>query len=126
MTHTSPEILPYEAPDSERFPEFASAPELFELWNFLANPESVSLMIESCTVGKAAIVPLIPVLQSRFAPLFAPYASKSERFPFLCLNYVKRIMEKLGYVHSACMLIPGGTFVTSAAIFALPQDDEIR
>jgi len=87
-----------------------------ELWRTMSAPQSRAAMQQATAEGLSAIEPLTQQLASRFGEAIAARPN-GESYKSFTLNLCRQLMERMGYEHVACKLMPANPFVTSAGLF---------
>lgn len=102
---------------AERFATLAKTDLAKAMWSCITKSENIEKMEQAIAQGESPVVPLDNELYERFGSLIEEADADTEELRVLCMNMMKQLLEQKGYTHTACTLVPTGSFVKSAGLF---------
>ncbi len=101
----------------DRFLEMAKTNLAKDMWHYLIQMETIQKMIVAIKSGETPLLHLDKALDQEFSKRIEAAPFKSDDLRVMTMNMMKQILEKQGYRHIACCLVPEGKFVRSAGVF---------
>lgn len=98
--------------------EAAKSDLAVEMWECVSREDNLQKMIATVEEGKTPLLPLDDELHERFHDLIEKSQTSSDDLRILCKNMMKSILEKEGYTHVGCTLVPQGKFAKDCGLFS--------
>ena len=117
MTDSTIPNLTLSSYKAGRFEYLLREPFARELWGYLSDKKSISLMLDAAGQGKPPLWPLLDHIENRFGTYIA-----SDRFPdddveVMVNNMIKQIMEYAGYEHAACGMLRHARYIRLSGVY---------
>ncbi len=114
--------LPLSLYDPGRFDYMMQTRFARKAWEMIANKEAIEQMKAATHENKAAIVPLLPHIETAFARELTSGEFAGDDAQVMINNMIKQVMEMHGYEHRACGLCPGADIFRSSGVYRKRAD----
>lgn len=109
--------LPFSTYQGGRFEYLLTEPFTKELWEFLADKDSIYHMVSAVNEGKPAIWPLLDEIESRFGRYITSEDFPDDDVEIMINNMIKQIMECTGYEHVACGMLRHARYIKLSGVY---------
>jgi hypothetical protein len=108
---------PYSDYVPGQFAEPAREPFAAEAWAFLARPDNLHAMLDLAGRERPPMEAVGVELQRLFGEAIEQSRFPNDLLHTMVNNMMKQLMERHGYEHVACALVPGCPFCTRSGVY---------
>jgi hypothetical protein len=111
--------FPFSAYIPGRFASLAREHFAREMWHFLADDDTIRIMIQAASENLPPIKPLLEIIESRWAEILGDSAFAESEVDVFVNNQIKQIMELCGYENIGCRKIPEARFIRLSGLYEI-------